>query len=190
MHTLCSRPVLCRRRRSARCVYMCCWVRLGERDIERLHGNDRNVCSVSRRQLVRRGRGPTHCVRVLGGLFFCSWCRDCVFRHDNVVRGVPCWRFLRWRFCPASGMHVRSWICLDKCCVERVHNGLGDVRNMSGRPLVRRRTCCSCVVFVCRGLLLGCWCHHCVRGFNCAVHNLYGRQLLPWRLGGSRAVHL
>ena len=77
-------------------------------------------------------------------------------------------------------MYMYCRIHLDKRGIERVHDGHGDMCDMSRRQLLRwRRGPARCMHMRSR-LLFGCWCCHDVRGHERVVCGLHGRKLVRW----------
>ena len=54
-------------------------------------------------------------------------------------------------------MRVHCWIRLDKCCIERMHNGDGDVCSVSRWQLVRWQRGPTRCMYMLSWLLFACW---------------------------------
>lgn len=127
-----------RRQRLPACgVHVYGGVCVAECDIERVHGDSGNLRTVSRRQLVRWWRGPTHSMLLRGRVLCAWWCRCGLRGFNSVVRGVYGRQFVRRQRCPGSAVRVRCGARIDQRGIECVHDDDGNVCAVSRRCFVR-----------------------------------------------------
>ena len=101
VHFLLGREVLHRQRCPASRVHVYGRVRLDERDIGWVYGDDGDLRDVPRWLLVRWWRDAALILHLQRWAFLGCWCRDCVRWHNGFVCDLHSWQRL-WRECGST----------------------------------------------------------------------------------------
>ena len=136
VYFLLSRQFVCWQCGRTSGLHVYCRVRLDERDIERLHDDNRDLCDMSRWELVRWGRGPTRSLHVYGRLLLWRWCCHDVRGRGGVVRDVYGWEVVRRGRGPTRRMHVLGWVLFACWCRDGVRRHVSVVHGLPGRQFV------------------------------------------------------
>ena len=118
-------------------------VRLDERVVWQVHGDNGDVCDLPRWEFVRGWRRPACCVFMRRWLLFGSWCG-----HSVCVCVLHGWQLVRWRLSRSGAVHVHGGLLFWCRCGHDVRRHGRGVRDVPCRAVLCWCLCCAEFVHV------------------------------------------